>query len=157
SSERAAPKDRTKRQLSADSHPALSHRGVASLLKMSRRTRCLCRLTGNAGQIWLSELCWCFAASLITQTVTEEAMTVQSPARSSKPEERKQRMSGIFEVQHPLIANHLARLRDESTPPQEFRLLVQRLAVLLAYEATKDLELAPAHVQTPLAVTSGHV
>ena len=64
-------------------------------------------------------------------------------------------MSGIFEVQHPLIANHLARLRDVSTPPTEFRVLVQRLAVLLAYEATKDLELAPAHVQTPLAVTSG--
>ena len=44
-----------------------------------------------------------------------------------------------------------------STPPTEFRVLVQRLAVLLAYEATKDLELAPAHVQTPLAVTSGQV
>ncbi len=34
---------------------------------------------------------------------------------------------------------------------------MQRLAVLVAYEATKDLELAPAHVQTPLAVTSGQV
>jgi uracil phosphoribosyltransferase len=84
-------------------------------------------------------------------------MTVHSPSRLSEPKERKQRMSGIFEVQHPLIANHLARLRDVSTPPPEFRLLVQRLAVLVAYEATKDLELAPAHVQTPLAVTGGHV
>jgi uracil phosphoribosyltransferase len=84
-------------------------------------------------------------------------MSVQVPVRLNAPRERKQRMSGIFEVQHPLIANHLARLRDVSTPPAEFRVLVQRLAVLLAYEATKDLELAPAHVQTPLAVTTGQV
>lgn len=81
-------------------------------------------------------------------------MTVESksPVCEGKP-----RMSGIFEVEHPLIKHHLARLRDKSTPPAEFRLLVQRLAVLLAYEATKDLELAPAHVQTPLTLTSGQV
>jgi uracil phosphoribosyltransferase len=84
-------------------------------------------------------------------------MTVQLQERQGAPRERTQRMSGIFEVQHPLIATHLARLRDVSTPPPEFRLLVQRLAVLVAYEATKDLELAPAHVQTPLAVTEGKV
>jgi len=84
-------------------------------------------------------------------------MSVQSPSRTSAPREKAQPMPGIFEVQHPLIANHLARLRDVSTPPPEFRVLVQRLAVLLAYEATKDLELAPAHVQTPLAVTGGQV
>jgi uracil phosphoribosyltransferase len=51
----------------------------------------------------------------------------------------------------------LARLRDKTTPPAEFRLLVQRLAVLLAYEATKDLELTAAHVETPLTLTSGQV
>src|SRR5262249_10348803 len=79
------------------------------------------------------------------------------PERSSTPRERTRRMSGIFEVQHPLISTHLARLRDVSTPPAEFRLLVQRLAVLVAYEATKDLEVAPTRVQTPLAVTTGQV
>jgi uracil phosphoribosyltransferase len=84
-------------------------------------------------------------------------MTVEVHQRPSAPQGRKQRMAGIFEVEHPLIANHLARLRDVSTPPPEFRVLVQRLAVLLAYEATKDLEVGPAHVQTPLAMTTGHV
>jgi uracil phosphoribosyltransferase len=84
-------------------------------------------------------------------------MTVQIDKRATATRERPKRMSGIFEVQHPLIQNHLARLRDVSTPPQEFRVLVQRLAVLLAYEATKDLELAPAHVQTPLAMMTGQV
>src|SRR5437868_5895736 len=84
-------------------------------------------------------------------------MTVELQAPQVIARERKQRMTGIFEVQHPLIQHHLARLRDSSTPPAEFRVLVQRLAVLLAYEATKDLELAPARVQTPLAMTTGHV
>jgi uracil phosphoribosyltransferase len=64
-------------------------------------------------------------------------------------------MSGVFEVQHPLIQCHLTRLRDKTTPPSEFRQLVNRLASLLAYEATKDLRAEPMLVQTPLAVTEG--
>lgn len=64
-------------------------------------------------------------------------------------------MSGVFEVQHPLIACHLTRLRDRSTPPSEFRQLVNRLASLLAYEATKDLRAELITVQTPLATAEG--
>ncbi len=54
------------------------------------------------------------------------------------------------EVQHPLIQHHLAKLRDKGTPPDEFRRLVQRLAVLLAYEATHDLQTSPHEIETPL-------
>jgi uracil phosphoribosyltransferase len=64
-------------------------------------------------------------------------------------------MSGVFEVQHPLIQCHLTRLRDKSTPPQEFRLLVSRLASLLAYEATKDLRTERITIETPLTTTDG--
>lgn len=64
-------------------------------------------------------------------------------------------MSGVIEVAHPLIQHHLARLRDVATEPAEFRLLIQRLAVLLAYEATKDLETDPVVVRTPLIETTG--
>jgi uracil phosphoribosyltransferase len=64
-------------------------------------------------------------------------------------------MSGVFEVQHPLIECHLTRLRDKTTPPPEFRQLVHRLASLLAYEATKDLRTEPVKVQTPLTTTDG--
>jgi uracil phosphoribosyltransferase len=66
-------------------------------------------------------------------------------------------MSGVFEVQHPLIACHLTRLRDKSTPPPEFRALVNRLASLLAYEATKDLQTKRVSVETPLTKTEGCV
>lgn len=53
-------------------------------------------------------------------------------------------------ARHPLIEHHLAALRDQSTPPAEFRRLVQRMAVLLAYEATMDLNVADGWVHTPL-------
>jgi uracil phosphoribosyltransferase len=64
-------------------------------------------------------------------------------------------MSGVFEVNHPLIACHLTRLRDQTTPPAEFRQYVRRLATLLAYEATKDLLLASEEVTTPITRTTG--
>jgi uracil phosphoribosyltransferase len=64
-------------------------------------------------------------------------------------------MSHVHEVSHPLIRHHLSRLRDKHTPPAEFRQLVQRLAVLLAYEATSDLSLRPTEIETPLVRTTG--
>src|SRR5947208_862489 len=59
-------------------------------------------------------------------------------------------MPVLVEVSHPLIKHHLSRLRDKHTPPAEFRELVHRLAVLLAYEATSDLSLRPIEIETPL-------
>ncbi|HMC09651.1 MAG TPA: uracil phosphoribosyltransferase [Pirellulaceae bacterium] len=64
-------------------------------------------------------------------------------------------MSNLVEVSHPLIKHHLSRLRDKQTPPTEFRQLVQRLAVLLAYEATSDLELSFIEIETPLTRMTG--
>lgn len=65
-------------------------------------------------------------------------------------------MNTLTVVDHPLVKLHLARLRNVQTPPTEFRLLVQRLAVLLAYEATQDLKLAEIPIQTPIERTIGH-
>jgi uracil phosphoribosyltransferase len=64
-------------------------------------------------------------------------------------------MPTLVEVNHPLIKHHLSRLRDKNTPPAEFRQVVQRLAVLLAYEATQDLALRPVQIETPLTQMTG--
>lgn len=61
----------------------------------------------------------------------------------------------VVELSHPLVRHHLTRLRDETTPAAEFRSLIQRLASLLAYEATKDLPTRFEDVQTPLAIAQG--
>ncbi len=64
-------------------------------------------------------------------------------------------MSDLRIVDHPLVKHHMTRLRDVRTPPSEFRLLVQRLAVLLAYEATQDLKLIEHEIETPIQQTQG--
>ena len=53
-------------------------------------------------------------------------------------------------VDHPLVRCHLGQLRDRRTSPEAFRVLVRRLATLLAYEATQDLPTRPITVETPL-------
>lgn len=62
---------------------------------------------------------------------------------------------GVFKVEHPLVAHHVTRMRRESTKSSEFRGLVRKLAVLMAYEATKDLRTKPHEVQTPLTAAEG--
>ena len=64
-------------------------------------------------------------------------------------------MTHLFAANHPLIDHHLVRLRDKETPPSEFRTLIGRLAGLLAYEATKDLEVVPTRVTTPVDDADG--
>ena len=56
-------------------------------------------------------------------------------------------------VEHPLLQDTLARLRDASTPSDEFRALARRVSVLLAAEATRDLPTADGAVRTPLEAT----
>ena len=65
-------------------------------------------------------------------------------------------MVQVIEVAHPLVRHHLSRLRDVHTTAFEFRESVQRLATLLVYQATEDLELGTIAVRTPLTVTEGH-
>jgi uracil phosphoribosyltransferase len=66
-------------------------------------------------------------------------------------------MSGltVHISQHPLVLDRLARLRDVSTPPTVFRALVRQMAQLLFVEASQDLHLSAATVQTPLAECAG--
>jgi uracil phosphoribosyltransferase len=52
---------------------------------------------------------------------------------------------------HPLVGDSLRGLRDRSTPPEEFRVLANKVITLLLYEATADLEVRHGTVQTPLA------
>ena len=59
-------------------------------------------------------------------------------------------------ITHPLVQHHLGRLRDKATPPVEFRQSVQRLAGMLAYEATRDLEVRPIEIETPLVRTTAN-
>ncbi|HCM74096.1 MAG TPA: uracil phosphoribosyltransferase, partial [Armatimonadetes bacterium] len=54
---------------------------------------------------------------------------------------------------HPLAQHLLGRLRDKSTPPDQYRRYADTLARQLALEATHDLPTAEVAVQTPLTRT----
>jgi uracil phosphoribosyltransferase len=56
---------------------------------------------------------------------------------------------------HPLIKHKLAVLRDRRTPTKDFRDLVAEIAMLMAYEVTKDLPTEPIDLETPLEPTTG--
>jgi len=64
-------------------------------------------------------------------------------------------METVVTIDHPLVSHHLKQLRDKHTSPQDFRRLVHRLSILLTYEATKDLQLKTASIETPLCTTTG--
>ncbi|HEY5485063.1 MAG TPA: uracil phosphoribosyltransferase [Propionibacteriaceae bacterium] len=56
---------------------------------------------------------------------------------------------------HPLIDHKLTVLRRQETDSPTFRLLVDELVTLLAYEATREVRTRPVDITTPVAATVG--
>ena len=61
-------------------------------------------------------------------------------------------MSVVEIVDHPLIQHKISLLRDRNTGTKEFRDLVSEVAMLLCYEATRDLPTEEVEVETPIAL-----
>lgn len=66
-------------------------------------------------------------------------------------------MGHVHVLNHPLIQHKLTHIRDKSTGTKEFRSLVQEVAMLMAYEITRDLPLVDVEVQTPVATAKTRV
>ncbi len=60
-------------------------------------------------------------------------------------------------IDHPLVQHKLTILRDKNTGVKEFRELVEELAMLMAYEVTRNLQLEECEVETPICVTKSKV
>lgn len=58
-------------------------------------------------------------------------------------------------IDHPLVSHKLTVLRQQETPSATFRLLVDELVTLLAYEATRDVATEAVEIETPVAPTTG--
>ncbi len=61
-------------------------------------------------------------------------------------------MSKVCVFDHPLIQHKLSILREKSTSVKEFREIVSEIAMLMCYEATRDLPLEEVEIETPVAV-----
>ncbi|HKM17404.1 MAG: uracil phosphoribosyltransferase [Firmicutes bacterium] len=66
-------------------------------------------------------------------------------------------MSKVHLIDHPLVQHKLTMIRDRNTGPKDFRELVNEVALLMAYEVTRDMPLEEVEVETPICKTKGHV
>ncbi|MCB0045381.1 MAG: uracil phosphoribosyltransferase [Caldilineaceae bacterium] len=60
----------------------------------------------------------------------------------------------VHVLSHPLAQHKLTLLRRTKTEPKKFREVVSELAVMLVYEATRDLPLRTVEIETPLTTTA---
>jgi uracil phosphoribosyltransferase len=58
-------------------------------------------------------------------------------------------------LDHPLAAHIITHLRDKTTKPATFRTLAYQISMLLAIEATSEIETVAKEIETPLERTSG--
>ena len=61
--------------------------------------------------------------------------------------------SNVTIYDHPLIQHKLSILRDKQTSSKDFRELVSEIAMLMCYEATRDLPLEDVEIETPMGKT----
>ncbi|HNY68099.1 MAG TPA: uracil phosphoribosyltransferase, partial [Bacillota bacterium] len=55
----------------------------------------------------------------------------------------------VHVIDHPLIQHKITLIRDKNTGPKDFRDLVGEVAMLMAYEVTRNLPLETVNVETP--------
>lgn len=65
--------------------------------------------------------------------------------------------SHVQVVSHPVIDRDLTILRSKHTPTAEFRSVLERISIILAYHALKNLTLEPTTVVTPIQKTTGYI
>ena len=63
-------------------------------------------------------------------------------------------MGKVTVMSHPLIQHKIGWLRKKSTGSKDFRNMVSEIAMLMCYEATRDLELTDIEIETPICTTT---
>jgi uracil phosphoribosyltransferase len=66
-------------------------------------------------------------------------------------------LPNLLVLDHPLIQHKLTLLRDRATSTRDFKHLVSEIAMLMAYEATKDLPTEAVEIETPLERMQGRM
>lgn len=62
-------------------------------------------------------------------------------------------MGKIYVFDHPLIQHKVALMRMQETNVKDFRQLAKEIAILMGFEATRNLELEQAEIETPMCKT----
>ena len=67
------------------------------------------------------------------------------------------KQNGVTIFDHPLISHKISILRDEKTGSKQFRELIEEIAMLMGYEAMRDLPTQEIQVKTPITVATTKV
>lgn len=62
-------------------------------------------------------------------------------------------MSKVHIMDHPLIAHKIGYIRRTETGTKDFRQTIGEIAMLICYEATRELPLSDVEIQTPICTT----
>ena len=60
-------------------------------------------------------------------------------------------MSKVTIMDHPLIQHKIGLIRRKETGSKDFRQLISEIAMLMCYEATRDLKLTDVEIDTPIS------
>ena len=63
-------------------------------------------------------------------------------------------MAKLMVFDHPLIQHKVSIMRDKNTPSKEFRDLAREVAMLMAFEVTRDLPTQEVEIETPICETT---
>lgn len=63
-------------------------------------------------------------------------------------------MSKVTHFDHPLILHKLSLMRDKNTGSKDFRELASEIAMLMAYEVTRDMQVEDVEIETPICKTT---
>ena len=63
-------------------------------------------------------------------------------------------MAKVVVMDHPLIQHKIGYIRRKDTGTKDFRETISEIAMLICYEATRDLELNEVEIETPICKTT---
>ena len=63
-------------------------------------------------------------------------------------------MAKVMIMDHPLIQHKIGYIRREDTGTKDFRQTVSEIAMLICYEATRNLQLSDVKIKTPICETT---
>ena len=63
-------------------------------------------------------------------------------------------MDNVFIMDHPLIQHKIGIIRKKDTSSKEFREMISEIAMLMCYEATRELPLTDVEIETPICKTT---
>ena len=63
-------------------------------------------------------------------------------------------MANVYIMDHPLIQHKIGLIRKKDTGTKDFRQTISEIAMLICYEATRELKLVDVEIETPICQTT---